>query len=96
MRATAAVLRDDQGSRAIEAVELNAPGPGELLVRVVSSGVCHADMLLRQFPNEMPPFIGGHEGAGVVGEVDPGVTGVGVRDHVLLRFDSCPFRRPAD
>jgi len=89
MLATAALLRDNQGPFTIEEVELPAPGPGEILVSVVGVGYCHTDTLLRQFPNEMLPFVGGHEGAGVVEEIGPGVTGIGVGDHVVLSFDSC-------
>lgn len=89
MRATAALLRDNQGPYTIEEIELPAPGPGEVLVKIVSSGVCHTDTLMRSFPNEMLPFVGGHEGAGVVEEVGAGVTGIGVGDHVVLSFDSC-------
>jgi len=89
MRVTAALLRDNQGAYTIEDVDLPDPGPGEVLVRLVSSGVCHTDTLLRSFPNEALPFIGGHEGAGVVDEVGPGVTGIDVGDHVVLSYDSC-------
>jgi len=89
MLVTAALLRDNQGPFSIEEVELPALGPGEVLVEVAGAGYCHTDTLLRQFPNEMLPFIGGHEGAGVVQEVGAGVTGIAVGDHVVMSFDSC-------
>lgn len=89
MRVTAALLRDNQGAYTIEEMELPGPGPEEVLVRVVSSGVCHTDTMLRQFPNEMLPFVAGHEGAGVVEEVGPGVSGIAVGDHVVLSYDYC-------
>ncbi|MCK9900905.1 alcohol dehydrogenase [Parafrankia colletiae] len=90
MKATAAVLRQATGPYLIEDVVLDPPGPGELLVRVVSAGMCHSDMLPRQGdPLAPPPIITGHEGAGVVEAVGAGVERVSVGDHVVLSFDSC-------
>ncbi|MBL7501173.1 NAD(P)-dependent alcohol dehydrogenase [Frankia sp. CNm7] len=90
MKATAAVLRAADGPYVIEEVELDPPGPGEVLVRVVSAGMCHTDVVPRQ-PGAPapPPIITGHEGAGVVEAVGEGVTRVAVGDHVVLSFDSC-------
>lgn len=89
MKATAAVLRDREGKYSLEEIELPAPGPGELLVRVAGAGHCHSDTLLRQMPNAPLPIVFGHEGAGVVEQVGLGVTGVAAGDHVVLTFDSC-------
>ena len=90
VRARAAVLRDSTAPYRLENVELPAPGAGEVLVRLVGTGLCHTDTLLRtpQFA-ALLPVIPGHEGAGVVEATGPGVTGVGVGDHVVLSFDSC-------
>jgi aryl-alcohol dehydrogenase len=90
MRATAAVLRQADGPYVLEEVELDPPGPGEVLVRVVSAGMCHTDVVPRQegAPSP-PPIITGHEGAGVVEAVGEGVERISVGDHVVLSFDSC-------
>lgn len=88
MDITAAVLRDAEGRHELEEVELADPGPGELLVRVVGTGMCHTDVVPRGMPMLLP-IIAGHEGAGVVEAVGQDVTGVAVGDHVVLTFDSC-------
>lgn len=87
---TAAVLRAADAPYALESVQLAAPGPGEVLVRVVGAGMCHTDVLPRAgLPMGAPPIITGHEGAGVVEAVGEGVGTVKVGDHVVLSFDSC-------
>jgi len=61
----------------VEAVELDPPGPGEVLVKLTASGLCHSDYHL--VTGDTPvrfPFVGGHEGAGIVAGVGPGVTEV--------------------
>ncbi|MEX5636107.1 NAD(P)-dependent alcohol dehydrogenase [Parafrankia sp. FMc2] len=90
MKATAAVLRQADGPYVLEEVELDPPGPGEVLVRVVGAGMCHTDVVPRQEGVPAPPpIITGHEGAGVVEAVGEGVERVSVGDHVVLSFDSC-------
>jgi len=91
MKTRAAVLRSGHGPFAIEDVELGDPGPGEALVRMVGTGICHTDLLAREMPAEMfgGPAVYGHEGAGVVEAVGDGVTSVTVGDHVVLSFNSC-------
>src|SRR5262245_3799056 len=90
MKATAAVLRQKDGPYTLEEIELAAPGPGEVLVRVVGAGMCHTDVVPRQeLSFSPPPIITGHEGAGVVEAVGEGVERVAVGDHVVLSFDSC-------
>jgi aryl-alcohol dehydrogenase len=89
VKITAAVLREMDGPYGIEEVELDPPGPGELLVRVVGAGICHTDVLPRNefmFPG---PIITGHEGAGVVEAIGSDVRSVSVGDHVVLSFASC-------
>lgn len=90
MQIKAAVLRDPNGRYAVEDVEIDAPGPGEVLVRVVGAGMCHTDVLPRGAASmSPPPIITGHEGAGVVEAVGEGVTSVAVGDHAVISFDSC-------
>lgn len=90
MEITAAVLREKDALYSIETVELAPPGPGELLVRVVATGMCHTDMLPRSPDLPLPlPLIGGHEAAGIVEAVSDGVAAARVGDHVVVSFDSC-------
>ena len=82
----AAVLRSSQEPMRIETVVLDAdPRPGEVLVRLKASGVCHSDYHGRIGEWTMPtPMILGHEGAGIVEAIGEGVTTVAVGDHVVL------------
>ncbi|MFI6321012.1 NAD(P)-dependent alcohol dehydrogenase [Nonomuraea sp. NPDC050556] len=90
MKIEAAVLRDPGGLYTIEHVDLADPGPGQILVRIAGTGFCHTDVLPRVpgYP-AAPPIITGHEGAGVVEAVGPGVSGIAPGAHVVLSFDSC-------
>ncbi|KAJ9216166.1 hypothetical protein DTO166G4_2098 [Paecilomyces variotii] len=70
----------------------------ELLVRIVASGICHTDFSCADGTTPVEfPFVGGHEGAGVVERIGAHVNHVEVGDHVLLSFSSCgkcaPCRR---
>lgn len=69
----------------IEEVEVAAPKAGEVMVRIVATGVCHTDAytLSGKDSEGVFPCILGHEGGGVVVEVGPGVTSVAVGDHVI-------------
>jgi len=69
----------------IETVDVAGPRPGEVLVEVKASGVCHTDAftLSGADPEGMFPAILGHEGAGIVREVGAGVTSVKPGDHVI-------------
>jgi S-(hydroxymethyl)glutathione dehydrogenase/alcohol dehydrogenase len=72
-------IRDD--------VEVAAPGPGEVRIKVGASGVCHSDLSVLNGTIPMPtPIVLGHEGAGTVLEVGEGVTEVAPGDHVVLSF----------
>ncbi|GAA3389299.1 NAD(P)-dependent alcohol dehydrogenase [Cryptosporangium minutisporangium] len=86
-----AVLRDLAGPFSIETVTVDPPGPGEALVRIVAAGLCHTDQFGRSgfLGDTFLPAILGHEGAGIVEAVGPGVTTVAPGDHVVLSFDSC-------
>ncbi|HVS13559.1 MAG TPA: S-(hydroxymethyl)glutathione dehydrogenase/class III alcohol dehydrogenase [Thermoanaerobaculia bacterium] len=85
MRARAAVAHAPGEPLRIEEVEVAAPRAGEVLVRVVATGVCHTDAytLSGADPEGLFPAILGHEGGGVVEEVGPGVTSIAVGDHVI-------------
>jgi len=87
MRTTAAVLREIGQPLTIEEVELLAPGPREVRVRLAGSGVCHSDLHVVNgtIPHQLP-MICGHEGAGVVEELGPTVSGLAVGDHVVLAW----------
>lgn len=82
---TAAVVHGFGQPLAIEEVAVPTPGPGQVLVRIVASGVCHTD--LHAADGDWPikptlPFIPGHEGAGTVAAVGPGVTALKEGDRV--------------
>jgi alcohol dehydrogenase len=68
-------------------IELDAPGEGELLIRVGAAGLCHSDLSVidGSRPRVMPMALG-HEAAGEVVETGPGVTDFAVGDHVVLAF----------
>src|SRR6478672_9920811 len=69
----------------IEEVDLAGPRAGEVLVKIVATGVCHTDAftLSGSDPEGLFPVILGHEGGGIVQEVGPGVTSVKPGDHVI-------------
>ena len=87
MKTTAAVLWELGGKWEVDEVDLDPPGPGEVLVELAASGLCHSDEHL--VTGDLPiafPMIGGHEGAGRVAEVGEGVTEVAVGDPVVMTF----------
>ncbi|WP_261801604.1 NAD(P)-dependent alcohol dehydrogenase [Streptomyces sp. ISID311] len=74
----------------LEDVDLDEPGPGEVLVKIVATGICHTDGLARHGDLPFPaPGVLGHEGAGVVAAVGPGVTSVDEGDHVVIGWPWC-------
>lgn len=85
MKVRAAVAWAPNQPLSIEMVDLEAPKMGEVLVRIVATGVCHTDAytLSGVDPEGIFPVILGHEGAGVVEEVGVGVTGLKKGDHVI-------------
>ena len=71
----------------IQEIELDPPGRGELLVRVVAAGLCHSDLSVINGDRPRPlPMALGHEAAGVVEELGEDVTDLAVGDHVVLVF----------
>jgi S-(hydroxymethyl)glutathione dehydrogenase/alcohol dehydrogenase len=87
MKTKAAVLWEIGQPWSVEEIELDPPGPGEVLVKLAASGMCHSDehLVTGDLPFELP-IIGGHEGAGVVQEVGPGVSWLAPGDHVVFGF----------
>ena len=85
MKTRAAVAWEAGKPLSIEEVDLQGPKEGEVMVQLVATGVCHTDAytLSGADPEGIFPSILGHEGAGVVVEVGPGVTSVAVGDHVI-------------
>ena len=73
---TAAVVRQFGKPLTIEEVPIPTPGPGEILIKIVATGICHTDLHAADgdWPvKPSPPFIPGHEGAGIVAAVGAGV-----------------------
>ncbi|MFF4212176.1 NAD(P)-dependent alcohol dehydrogenase [Streptomyces sp. NPDC001796] len=86
----AAVVESAGAPFTLSEVELDDPGPGEALVRMVATGLCHTDLGVASGGLPFPlPGVLGHEGAGIVEVVGPDVTGVEPGDHVVLSFTSC-------
>ena len=85
MKSRAAVAWEAGKPLEIEEVDVAAPKEGEVLVRIVATGVCHTDAytLSGADPEGLFPSILGHEGGGIVEEVGPGVTSLAVGDHVI-------------
>jgi NDMA-dependent alcohol dehydrogenase len=103
MRSKAAVLFEvGKGLRLCE-VDVQAPRAGEVLIRMAAGGVCHSDLhAMTGHLTAALPAILGHEGAGVVADVGPGVTGVKPGDHVIPLWrlscgvcEHCSDGRPA-
>jgi Zn-dependent alcohol dehydrogenase len=85
----AAILETAGSPLRIRAVRIEAPRDGEVLVRIAAAGVCHSDYLYASGALQHPvPVILGHEGAGVVESVGPGVRSLSPGDHVVLLWRS--------
>jgi len=85
MKSRAAVAWEAGKPLTIEEVEVAAPKAGEVLIRMIATGVCHTDAftLSGDDPEGVFPAILGHEGGALVEEVGPGVTSVAPGDHVI-------------
>lgn len=87
MQTQAALLRAPETDYEIVTLEVNDPGPGEVLIELAYTGLCHSDEHLRHSnPGGAYPIVGGHEGAGIVLAVGEGVTRVAQGDHVVTSF----------
>ncbi len=73
----------------VEEVEIDPPGPGEIMIEVAAAGLCHSDLstIENQRPRPLPIVIG-HEGAGIVRQVGQGITDLKPGDHVITVFAS--------
>lgn len=85
MKIKAAVAWGPGQKLSIEEIDLEAPKQGEVLVKIIASGVCHTDAytLSGTDPEGLFPVVLGHEGGGIVEEVGPGVTTLKKGDHVI-------------
>jgi len=85
MKTRAAVAYSAGRPLEIETVDLEGPGLGEVLVEIKATGICHTDAftLSGEDPEGLFPAILGHEGAGIVREVGPGVKSLAAGDHVI-------------
>jgi S-(hydroxymethyl)glutathione dehydrogenase/alcohol dehydrogenase len=97
MKTRAAVAWRAGGPLAIEELDLAGPRAGEVLVEVKATGICHTDWytLSGADPEGLFPAVLGHEGAGIVVDVGPGVTSLRPGDHVIPLYTpecrSCKF-----
>lgn len=98
-----AVLLNEPGEPAtLEDIILDPPGPGEVLVRLAASGVCHTDLTIKNLKgNGMAfPIVLGHEGAGWIEQVGEGVKGLEPGDPVVIAYrapcEQCPACRRGD
>lgn len=87
---TVAVARAPQKPFTIEPARIRGPQGDEVLVRVVATGLCHTDLIVRDqyYPVPLPAVLG-HEGAGVVEQVGADVKNLKVGDHVVLTYGAC-------
>ena len=85
IKSKAAVAWGPNQPLVIEEVDVMLPRKGEVLVKVIASGVCHTDAftLSGEDPEGLFPVILGHEGGGIVEQIGEGVTSVSVGDHVI-------------
>ncbi|AXC50305.1 S-(hydroxymethyl)glutathione dehydrogenase/class III alcohol dehydrogenase [Paracoccus suum] len=96
MKTRAAVALEAGRPLEVMEVELDGPKAGEVMVEIKATGICHTDefTLSGADPEGLFPAILGHEGAGIVVEVGPGVTSVKVGDHVIPLYTpecrNCP------
>ena len=83
----AALLEAPGTELIVEDIDCQEPQAGEVLVRIVASGVCHSDLNVVHGTQTSPlPVVLGHEGAGIVEAIGPNVTRVKVGDHVVLSW----------
>jgi aryl-alcohol dehydrogenase len=90
MQITAAVLEEHHTPLRVQSLDIDEPLAGEVLVRVVATGVCHTDAITQaaDFPFPLPGVLG-HEGAGIVEAVGDGVTKVAAGDKVIIGWPWC-------
>lgn len=89
MKISAAVTLEKGGKFQFKEVTLSEPKLGEILVKIIASGVCHTDAVARDLGLTPYPVVLGHEGSGVIEKIGPGVSGYEVGDHVVISFAHC-------
>jgi aryl-alcohol dehydrogenase len=90
MKISAAVSREAAGAFSIEQLDLEAPRADEVRVRIVATGLCHSDLVVRDQIIPVPlPVVLGHEGAGIIDAIGADVTDFEVGDPVVLGFAAC-------
>ncbi len=98
----AAILEEPGAPAVIREIVVDSPGPNEVLIKLSASGVCHTDLTVKNLKgNGMAfPIVLGHEGAGIVEEVGPGVQGLAPGDPVVIAYrapcEQCPACRRGD
>ena len=98
----ACILEEPGAPAVVREIVVDSPGPSEVLVKLVASGVCHTDLTVKNLHgNGMKfPIVLGHEGAGIVQEVGDGVTNLKPGDPVVIAYrapcEQCPACRRGD
>jgi S-(hydroxymethyl)mycothiol dehydrogenase len=98
-----AVILEEPGQAAVvRDIVIDEPGPNEVLIRIIASGVCHTDLTVKMLNgNGMAfPIVLGHEGAGIVEQIGEGVTHLSPGDPVVIAYrapcEQCPACRRGD
>jgi len=89
MNMKAAVLYEQRKPLVVDDIEIQDPKDGEVMVKMAAAGICHSDLHFMEGLWPAPvPMVMGHEGAGIVEKVGPGVTSVAPGDHVVTSWVS--------
>ncbi len=89
MKIQAAVSRDSNRPPELETLDIEEPRAGEILVRIVATGICHTDINVHERDRSPKPIVLGHEGAGIVERVGSQVTRLAPGDPVILSSNFC-------
>ncbi|MGV8057324.1 MAG: NAD(P)-dependent alcohol dehydrogenase [Smithellaceae bacterium] len=91
MKIKAWTLEQANADLKLEELDLDDPKHGEVLIKVVASGICHTDIsgISNSFGLNQYPVVLGHEGGGIIEKLGPGVQGYEVGDHVLMSYPYC-------
>ena len=87
LKTIAAVIDEDSTEFELRTLDVDEPGEGEVLIKFVASGLCHSDLhSIQKIFTPRLPIVAGHEGAGVIEAIGPGVTRMKPGDHVVCSF----------
>jgi aryl-alcohol dehydrogenase len=90
MKISAALVNEIDQDFQFEEITLDNPKAGEVLIKIVASGICHTDISAQKQLLPVPlPAVLGHEGAGIIQKVGEGVKDLEPGDHVVLSYSSC-------